>query len=999
MSEQLRILVLHRHGYFSNNAVNLQSFAVYGNDHLFYYHDLSAPVIPEVSDFPWDAIILSFCALGRRHDPAFQSIKERYDFVRKSNAVKVAFPQDDYIRYRLLDDWLADWEVDLVYTPMEKNIEVLYPRTSQQAKIISCYTGYIDDRRDPLFRHYALPFAERPIQFGNRINKLPATYGRHGVLKGRMNETFGMMLQARGWTCDISTAHKDRYYDDEWMKFLGRIQFTLAAKGGVSVADPDGEIHRKVAEFKIANPDASFEEIEEACFPGEDGKYMFDAIGPRILQASQMGACQILPLDDYPGGLIAGTDYIKIEPDLSNFEHVFEQMQDTQACAAIANRARKKLMSNRELTYSGFMEQLYGEIARLRKNRPLADAVSGVRGAQNRKLINALELSADREYQKLERLDPDLVPIVMRAVSSLDNEKCNRVISVCRSASSKSPHQTMLSLEAQGFNIAGFSIAERSLILMYFRFTDESKRAALLDMVMQQLAGTLPAMVSTNYRNNILISGDKQSNLVFREEAQPFSMSKSGLALSNAQLKDLKGRQLRLLEDRNEIQEKIGNVRRKRVLCLFDTSFDGHVRYMIEALQKSDRNDYVFVNPMEDRAADNLDIQAFDGVYIDYSILVHIDSYLSPRMRARLATFGGPIIRASQDEYRWVSQAVSAMEEIGVSVLISSLSPENITKVYGRNFLDKVIALQSPPGFLNPAIVPERIVPLGERESLLSARTWDIKDFKPYYGRFMRKKHELAEALGEAAGSMGVPVNIARSTGGRVYGQAWGETLMESRGHLALEGGSTMFDLDSRFERIHDAYLARNPYATFEEIYEEVFAQYENNVIHKVMTPRCIEAAAVGTVIVGMKGDYSGFLKPDEDYIVIADDGSNARDVLEQLQDVPHIEKIAERAMNKLARNSHLTYQSHVHRLDTLIDGLFSGDYEPRREPIMAGVAQKPKPYEASSGEPRENGKASRSDPGVPAPSGNASTRKTATGSKRSAKAAPRRRAAGAKKA
>lgn len=388
-------------------------------------------------------------------------------------------------------------------------------------------------------------------------------------------------------------------------------------------------------------------------------------------------------------------------------------------------------------------------------------------------------------------------------------------------------------------------------------------------------------------------------------------------------LPPLAGKQLDFIRDLPRIESgQEREPRRRTVLTLIDDDYPGHVGYLIEAMHTSGRHDYIVINPRRERTMDGIDMAMFDAAYIDYSILLHLNHYISAPVTARLASFRRPIIRALQDEYRWVVKARESMERINISALISSLSPENMRRVYGDAFLSRIVALRSPPGFLHRPIVPERIVPLEDRRSLLSARMWDNTAFRPYYGRFMRQKQVLADILLRAAREMGVPVNIERGTASRVYGQAWSQVMMQSRGHLALEGGSTMFDLENRFEEMHDRYVAANPYAGYDEIHAAVFAPFENNVVHKVMTPRCIEAAALGTVIVGMRGEYSGYLQPDRDYIVIADDGSNARDVLEQLANVDRIRSVADNARRAIGTNADLTYEAHVGRLDALVTRL-----------------------------------------------------------------------------
>ncbi len=516
----LNILVLHHHGYFSNNAINLQALPVYAPEHLFHFHDITAPLPDAARNFAWDAVFLSFCALGRRHAANFAAIKAMHDYLRDAPAVKVAFPQDDYIRHRILDAWLADWKVDLVYTPMERHIDYLYPETSKVAEIRSGYTGYIDDRRDSLYASARLDFADRPYDFGNRINRLPATYGRHGLFKGQMNELFGLRLQARGLRCDVSTNPQDRFFGDDWMRFLGRVRYTLAAKGGVSVDDPDGSIHACVARVKAANPDATFEEIEAACFPGRDGVRVFDAIGPRILQAAQMGACQIMPVDDYPGGLEAGRDYIVLERDMANFEDVLAQMRDIDRGRTIAARARDRLMATASLTYSGFIATLFDHVARLRESAPRQ--AGGSAGRNRVVLLDLLEEATRADREAVAAVPELLAGLTARLVGALATAQCDRVLKVMAACEDARVRPTFLAVQALGFDLGAYSNPERSLILLYIRLAHPDSRRALAALVAARRDGTYPVSLATNGRNVIAASGGEWFDFHFKGRGRPF---------------------------------------------------------------------------------------------------------------------------------------------------------------------------------------------------------------------------------------------------------------------------------------------------------------------------------------------------------------------------------------------------------------------------------------------------------------------------------------------
>ena len=110
-----------------------------------------------------------------------------------------------------------------------------------------------------------------------------------------------------------------------------------------------------------AHPDATFEEVEAACFPGEDGKLQLFAISPRHLEACATRTCQVLVEGDYSGVLRAGEHYIPIAKDLSNVEEVLDRLQSGDERERIVENAHRDIVESGRYTYRGLVEQVEGE--------------------------------------------------------------------------------------------------------------------------------------------------------------------------------------------------------------------------------------------------------------------------------------------------------------------------------------------------------------------------------------------------------------------------------------------------------------------------------------------------------------------------------------------------------------------------------------------------------------------------------------------------------------
>ena len=93
------------------------------------------------------------------------------------------------------------------------------------------------------------------------------------------------------------------------------------------------------------HPDAGYDEIEAACFPGRDGELALFAISPRHLEACATRTGQILVEGAYSGMLEPGQHYLPVRADLSTSGDVLDEARDearrrelTEAAYATSSR-------------------------------------------------------------------------------------------------------------------------------------------------------------------------------------------------------------------------------------------------------------------------------------------------------------------------------------------------------------------------------------------------------------------------------------------------------------------------------------------------------------------------------------------------------------------------------------------------------------------------------------------------------------------------------------
>ena len=117
----MNILCLHRMGDPNNWLESVRTleymFADVRHELSIVVHDSDVPFPNYMKDINYDLIVLGPTFLNNRYSrKKLKTIFLNFEFIKHSNACKVALPQDDYDCSEILEDWLIDWDVNLVYS-------------------------------------------------------------------------------------------------------------------------------------------------------------------------------------------------------------------------------------------------------------------------------------------------------------------------------------------------------------------------------------------------------------------------------------------------------------------------------------------------------------------------------------------------------------------------------------------------------------------------------------------------------------------------------------------------------------------------------------------------------------------------------------------------------------------------------------------------------------------------------------------------------------------
>jgi hypothetical protein len=238
------------------------------------------------------------------------------------------------------------------------------PRIQARAEIIPALTGYIDDQEIERVRLFARPFGERSIDVGYRARDLPPQFGRHSRVKAELGKRFAAAAHARGRSLRIDTSNRpeDMLFGDRWLELLGDSRFTLGCEGGSSVVDPRGHIVDAISAYVAEHPNASYEDVEAACFQGQNRTPPLSAVSPRLFEVAAARSAQILVCAAYLPELIPGEHYLSLEPDHSNAEAVLDALSDWASAERMADAFYEAVIAGPRYRYSTHAREVIAKI-------------------------------------------------------------------------------------------------------------------------------------------------------------------------------------------------------------------------------------------------------------------------------------------------------------------------------------------------------------------------------------------------------------------------------------------------------------------------------------------------------------------------------------------------------------------------------------------------------------------------------------------------------------
>lgn len=310
----------------------------------------------------YDFAVISYEVLAHREWAFWPDLVRRIKRLVSTSSSVLMFPQDDYTYSFRLDELAVDLGAT-IYSPITKDLKNIYPRSiADDISLRSCLTGYLEPKLIDYYSQFRRPMADREIVLGQRVSRLPLSFGTLGRRKAVIAETLQQEFREAQISTDVSTQPEDALGGTEWLAFLGNCRTTVSRKGGASAVDSKNKVKNRLRWANLLFPFFSEEFRHKIADRGESVIGDYSAESPRLFEAAALHVVQILEEDEYLGGaLVPWEHYIPLKSDFTNVSEIIEAVQDVGRMEQIAQSAFDALIRLDKYSYEAFVSSVLAD--------------------------------------------------------------------------------------------------------------------------------------------------------------------------------------------------------------------------------------------------------------------------------------------------------------------------------------------------------------------------------------------------------------------------------------------------------------------------------------------------------------------------------------------------------------------------------------------------------------------------------------------------------------
>jgi hypothetical protein len=298
-----------------------------------------------------------------------------------------------------------------------------------------------------------------------------------------------------------------------------------------------------------------------------------------------------------------------------------------------------------------------------------------------------------------------------------------------------------------------------------------------------------------------------------------------------------------------------------------------------------------------------------DIFIINYDFLNYRFTPLWPYIKNRhkkIAQRAGKVVAIAQDDF-WANKLLDNWcMDWDVDRILTPIS-NDLNVLYPRSIKTKEFRT-ALTGYVKSGPIPQTAL-LRDRPIDLGQR---VRDMPPHLGRLAQAKSKQAVVMANAATSAGFRVDVSTRAEDSFIGEAWFDFLSSCKFTVGMKGGASLHDPYGLTHTKVQAYLARHPDASFDEVERKCFKGKDMKHEFTAISPRLFESSMAGTCQILQRDDYLGVLEPWRDYIPLERNFSNVNEVVSTMRDLDKCQEIVTNARIALVDSQMFDYSQLV---------------------------------------------------------------------------------------
>lgn len=288
-----------------------------------------------------------------------------------------------------------------------------------------------------------------------------------------------------------------------------------------------------------------------------------------------------------------------------------------------------------------------------------------------------------------------------------------------------------------------------------------------------------------------------------------------------------------------------------------------------------------------------------------------------------LRKYKGIKIFFAQDDYDHVQKNILKYNKCKIDIpYLIVLGHKARSYIYPKDKMQGIKIKHYLTGYVPDAInmaADISIKPIRERKTDIFDRGNDVGCA---YGQLGYEKYEIGVSMKGLLNKNKFVADIKSSIDKQIYGKEYLMRMANAKATLLTESGSSIIFNNDKYmkqrleiiKRTRDLEEFYTPQMLAEQ-YPEYFANEGKHVVAEI-SPKCFEAIACKTAIIGFEGDFFNVLKPDAHYIVLKKDYSNIDEVLDKLKDFEYLQSLVNFAYVNIIVSNKYSYESIIRSFD-----------------------------------------------------------------------------------